>query len=323
MPETLKPALLLPALLAAALVAGCGRPPQQAGSGTDADAPGAVPGLAQFSASNAWSEVEAFVKLGPKPAFSLEASRAATHIETRLKAHGLAPSVDVFTDVTPKGPRIFRNVVAELPGASGLVVLVSHYDTKSGIATNFVGANDSGSSTGLLLELARCLKAAGPLPTGVLFAFVDGEECLQAYGPQDGLHGSRRLVQRLKERNTPILGAIVMDMIGDRDLTIAIPRNSSADLMNLAFGSARRVGVRDRFSIADNAVVDDHVPFLTAGIRAVDLIDFQYGSRPDANDYWHTSEDTLDKLSPASLDAVGRTVLHMLAGIPSMKERRR
>jgi Zn-dependent M28 family amino/carboxypeptidase len=272
-----------------------------------------------FSASNAWSEVEAFVALGPKPAFSVAGSAAATHIESRLRAHGLEPAIDVFTDLTPNGPRILRNVVAELPGATGLVVLVSHYDTKSGISTNFAGANDSGSSSGLLIELARCLRGAGPLPVGVMVAFVDGEECLEAYGPRDGLHGSRRLAGRLADAKRDVLGVIVMDMIGDSDLTVTIPRNSSASLMNLAFKAAHRAGVREKFSIADIAIVDDHVPFLQAGMRAVDLIDFHYGSTPGANDYWHTASDTMDRLSPESLSAVGRVVLHMVADIPSHK----
>jgi glutaminyl-peptide cyclotransferase len=299
----------------ALLATACNRQPASSSSGTEPTPPANVPGLAQFNPSNAWSEVEAFVNLGPKPAFSAEGARAASHIEARLKAHGLAPAIDVFTDMTPLGPRIFRNVTVELPGATGLVVLVSHYDTKSGIATNFVGANDSGSSTGLLLELARCLGAAKGLPVGVLIVFVDGEECLQAYGPEDGLHGSRRLAHRLKARAQNVLGAIVLDMIGDRDLTVGIPRNSSASLMNLAFRAAHQAGVREHFSMAEGGMIDDHVPLFQAGIRAVDLIDFQYGSNPGANDYWHTTADTLDKLSPNSLDIAGRTVLHMIATI--------
>jgi glutaminyl-peptide cyclotransferase len=310
--------IAIPIAAAALLAAGCGRPGAPA---RPADATGGpVPGLALFSASNAWSEVEAFVALGPKPAFSVAASRAATHIESRLAAHGLSPAIDVFTDLTPNGPRILRNVIAELPGATGLVVLVSHYDTKAGISTNFAGANDSGSSTGLLIELARCLHNAGPLPVNVMIAFVDGEECLEAYGPRDGLHGSRRLAQRLTGRKQDVLGVIVLDMIGDRDLTVTIPRNSSASLMNLAFQAAHRAGVRDKFSIADAAVVDDHVPFLQAGIRAVDLIDFHYGSTRGANDYWHTDADTMDKLGQASLKSVGKVVLHMLGAIASTGE---
>lgn len=307
-------------LIAALAAAGCGRRSDSGQTAAASGSSGRVPGLEHFNASNAWAEVESFVAIGPRPAFSVEASRAATHIETRMKAHGLAPAIDVFTDLTPRGPRILRNVIVELPGATGLVVLVSHYDTKSGIGTNFVGANDSGSSTGLLMELARSLSKAGALPVSVMIAFVDGEECLEAYGPQDGLHGSRRLALRLKDRQQDVLGVIVIDMVGDRDLNVTIPRNSSASLMNLAFRSAHRAGVRDRFGISDTAVIDDHVPFLQAGMRAVDLIDFQYGSEPGANNYWHTPADTMDKLSADSLSAVGRVVLHMLADIAADRE---
>ncbi len=297
------------------LTLGCDRPSIPGSSRTKSPSSLYIPGLSQFSPSNAWSEVQAFVNLGPRSVFSGENTGAAAHIETRLKTHGLAPAIDVFADMTPQGPRVFRNVTVELPGATGLVVLVSHYDTKSGIGTNFVGANDSGSSTGLLIELARCLKTARTLPVGVLIAFLDGEECLQEYGPQDGLHGSRRLAHRLQDRKSETHGVIVLDMIGDRDLTIAIPRNSSASLMNLAFRAAHSAGVREHFCIAEGAVIDDHVPFLQAGIRAVDLIDFQYGSEPGSNNYWHTPADTLDKLSSRSLEIVGKVVLYMVATV--------
>jgi glutaminyl-peptide cyclotransferase len=267
--------------------------------------------------TNAWAEVEAFVRLGPKPAFSVECAKAAEHIEGRLTALGLEPAIDVFTDATPVGPRIFRNVTAELPGATGLVVLVAHYDTKSGVSTNFAGANDSGSGVGLLLELARCLRAAPSLPIGVLFAFVDGEECLRSYGPNDGLHGSQRLVARLEPRRSLIRGAIVLDMVGDRDLTVTIPRNANPQLLDLVFRAAHRLNVRHKFRLADHTMTDDHVPFLNAGYPAVDLIDFEYGAVAGGNEFWHTDQDTLDKLSPQSLATVGEVTLDILYALPA------
>ena len=105
---------------------------------------------------------------------------------------------------------------------------------------------------------------------------------------------------------------ILMDMIGDRDLQVTIPRNSSSHLVALAFESATALGVRDRFSFSRSNILDDHVPLIEPGIPSINLIDFQFGSRPGKNDYWHTPEDTLDKVSPDSLEIVGRVVIEML-----------
>jgi glutaminyl-peptide cyclotransferase len=106
-------------------------------------------------------EVRALVAIGPRPAGSGGAEKAATHLSNRLKALNLIPSMDVFSETTPSGALIFRNVTAEIPGDSDrIVVLASHYDTKSGLGDAFVGANDSGSSSGVLLEITRVLAAA-------------------------------------------------------------------------------------------------------------------------------------------------------------------
>ena len=279
----------------------------------------------------------ALLALGPRDPGTAGASRAADHLAARLTTYGIPCAIDAFTNATPAGDIVFRNVLGWLgdgrrPGtadsteptadailarasaAPAPIVLVSHYDTKTGISSTFAGANDGGSSTGLLLELARAWRAAedaGGAAAPVLVAFVDGEECRVAYGPRDGLHGSRRLAGQLAARMRPeqAAGVVVLDMVGDRDLGIAIPSNGSSSLVSAVFAAAREAGTRRLFSLAGRRVLDDHVPFLEAGFRAVDLIDFAYGSAPGHNDYWHTDADTLDKLSADSLDAVGRTVL--------------
>jgi Zn-dependent M28 family amino/carboxypeptidase len=171
----------------------------------------------------------------------------------------------------------------------------------------------------LLLEMARVLTVADAIPCHVLLAFVDGEECAKAYGPKDGLHGSRRLAGRLRAAHIRqrITGVVVVDMIGDRDLRVGIPRNCSASLVTATFDAAKVVGTRPHFSLSRSSILDDHVPFIQAGFRAVDLIDFQFGSAPGKNDYWHTTEDTLDKISAESLSIVGRTtveIVNQLAG---------
>ncbi len=269
---------------------------------------------------HALNEARDFIAIHPRHSGSEGAARAADHIESRLTALGLMPSRDVFAEKTPNGSVTFRNISAELKATpvsqstpAPLIVLASHYDTKSEISDSFTGANDSGSSTGLLLELARVCAAQPRLASDILFAFLDGEECAKKYGPTDGLHGSRRLAKRLAaDASRSVRAVIVLDMIGDRDLNVTIPANSDRKLLQTVLKAAHHTGHRKQFSLWRRAVLDDHVPFLNAGMPAIDLIDFEYGSRPGRNDYWHTENDTLDKLSAESLEAVGQTVLETL-----------
>ncbi|MBN1557242.1 MAG: M28 family peptidase [Lentisphaerae bacterium] len=306
----LRPAAgLVPAALLAGLTA-CAPPDNPAPDRRTLSAP---------PAERLFAEVADFVALGPRHSGTPGAERAAAYIAGRLASLGYAPQTDVFTDDTPAGALVFRNVTAELPAphAAETVILVSHYDTKAGIAPGFTGANDSGSSTGLLLALAGHLQDAPPLAFNLRFAFLDGEECLDAYGPRDGLHGSRRLARRLVESGDAgrVRAVVVLDMIGDRDLSVTIPRNGTPALVSAVFRAAHAEGVRRRFALAPFDILDDHVPFREAGMPAVNLIDFAYGSAPGLNDYWHTPEDTLDKLSPDSLHIVCRVVLRLLASL--------
>lgn len=270
-----------------------------------------------FDGTKAMAETEALVKIVPRDAGSGGARRAAVMLEGRLKALGYETVLDTFSEETPSGKMFFNNVVGRLPGKTNrLIVLVSHFDTKSGISRDFQGANDSGSSSGVLMELARVLKKRGPYETGFRIAFLDGEECRVKYGPHDGLHGSRRLAKQIAAAGEAgaVEEVILLDMIGDRNLNISIPRNSSARLVKELFDAARELGVRPQFSLGD-PILDDHVPFLIAGMPAVDLIDFEYGSAPGLNDYWHTTNDTLDKLSVKSMQTVGDVVLQMIENL--------
>ena len=194
------------------------------------------------------------------------------------------------------------------------IILLSHFDTKSGISDTFAGANDSGSSTGLLLEMARVLKQGPVPPVDLVLAFLDGEECRVAYGPHDGLHGSRYLARTLVQNRCDrrVRAVILADMVGDRDLDVGIPRNSSPALVSLVFAAAHEEQARSMFSLSSGSVLDDHVPFLDAGMPAIDLIDFTYGSSGGGNDYWHTDADTLDKISADSLAVVGRVIVRVV-----------
>lgn len=300
--------LWLAALLALAC-AGCGGGPGAA------DLPAPVLDPAAFDGARALYEVQSFLAVGPRDAGTPGAEKAADYLASRLRRLGVEVEVDAFVDDTPAGPRTFRNVIGRIPGRRPGVILVgSHYDTKSGIGPGFQGANDSGSSTGVLLELAHVLQGAAWTGPAIELVFFDGEEARVGYGPRDGLHGSRhyagRLIREGRARN--VLGVIVLDMIGDRDLQVQIPRNSSPALAALVLKAAQAEGVRSSFSLHPFEIGDDHEPFLRAGMPAIDLIDFTYGSGPGRNDYWHTLQDTLDKISAESLELVGRVTVRAL-----------
>lgn len=255
-----------------------------------------------------------FLALGPRCSGSEGGRKAALFISSRLADAGLSPTADEFEDATPAGTMTFRNIAATVNGNNKeCIVLLSHFDTKSGISPAFSGANDSGSSTALLLHLAGLFAAAEKGMPDIVIAFVDGEECMVEYSDHDGLHGSRRLAAQLiaKYGREKVLAAIVLDMIGDRNISVTVPRNSSPALIAELFAAAKEEGMRDSFRLY-NPILDDHLPFLEAGIPAVDIIDFEYGSAAGRNDYWHTEEDTIDKISAESLQAAGRITVRLI-----------
>lgn len=303
--------------LAAALCAGgCGQAPAPA---PESASPGILPeARVEISGEAALEEVRKFVELGPRDAGTPGAERAAQYLFNRLREIGVAAEIQEFRERSPGGETVFRNVLGRIPGKSDRILLLgSHYDTKSGI-DGFQGANDSGSSTGLLLELARGFAAAAPLPLEIRLAFFDGEEAMVAYGPNDGFHGSQHLARTMDADGSlsRIAAMIVMDMVGDRDLTVTIPRNCTPGLVALAFEAARAEGVRPHFQLFPGNISDDHVAFYARGVPALNLIDFYFGSVSGKNDYWHTAEDTLDKLSAESLEIVGRVTARIAAGLP-------
>ncbi len=261
-----------------------------------------------------------FVKTSPRDAGTLGAARASKWIAQELRRMGLKPRSDVWTESTPFGSKTFCNIYADIPGEIPDVVLFgSHYDTKAGLGEGFQGANDGGSSTGILLGLAEHLAGRKPrLRHTVRFAFFDGEECFgETYRDNDGLHGSRRMADQFARdrEKTPLAAAIILDMVGDKNLKIEIPRNVSPWLARIAMEeSAARAETAD-VSLASTMILDDHLPFILNRFSAIDLIDFEYGSAPGRHDYWHTLEDSIDKISPDSLYKAGSLALAMLARI--------
>jgi len=268
-----------------------------------------------FDGTRAFSEVEGLVQFTPRDAGTSNGWKAADHILDRLKQIGVEASIDTFSDMTPEGNKSLRNVLGRIPGKTDQwIILGSHFDTMPGI-DGFQGANDSGSSTGVLLELARTIVESGSEPElGIVFAFFDGEEGIAGYVEGDGLHGSRHMASQLVEtgENKQIKAMILLDMVGDKDLNFTIPYNSSKHLVQEVLEAAHTVGTRKHFSLSRSVITDDHVPFLEIGIPAIDLIDFRYGSEPGLNDLWHTSSDSLENISADSLEITGKTTLQLL-----------
>jgi len=264
----------------------------------------------QFDGSRAYEHVAKLVGYGPRPSGSEALGRAATYIKTQLEDYGLTTEEQVFVAQTPLGPKQFRNVIARTrvqgSGPDRIIVIGSHYDTKIFTNFTFVGADDGGSSTGTLLEMAR-IAADQP---NLCFVFLDGEEAMVQYSDEDGLWGSKFFVEDLKGKGAikEVKAMVLLDMIGDKNLNVTV-YGTFADKV---FDAARAAGFRDYFTYGANTMLDDHVPFMRAGIPAVDLIDFEFGSAPGLNDYWHTDKDTLDKISPQSMEIVGKTALRLV-----------
>jgi len=295
MPARLAP-LAAALALASAAVVGCGAGPADADAGI---AP--RPTTDRFDAARAFAEVRRQVELGPRPA----GSAASRRLAARLRG------------VLPRGrfeavPGGLRNVVGRLPARGRgarekAVVVAAHYDTKD--LPGFVGANDGASGTATVVELARAL-ARRPAPAHrpeIRFVLFDGEE---APGGAEsflagGLRGSRAY---LAAHRREIGRVIVVDFVGDRNLSLPREEGSDRRLWQELRAAAARVGVGAVFPpLRRGEIHDDHTPFARAGIPAIDLIDFEYP-------HFHTPEDTLDKVSARSLDAVGEALVELLSG---------
>lgn len=251
-------------------------------------------------------------KCTPRDAGTIRGRMAANFILDAASSLGCDVYPDRFRAMTPKGERGFTNLKTEFcsnPDGEW-VVLLSHYDTKPGVKCP--GANDGASTTGLLVGLAQAL-ANWRTPRGnVMLLWTDGEECMESYAENDGFWGSRRAAAQLKASGRKVKAVICLDMLGDRNLNISLPRNTSPALRKIAHYAAKKADLADILSDTDDMVKDDHVAFINEGYKAIDLIDFDYGSQPGINDYWHCEKDTVDKISEMSLLKSGKLVCEML-----------
>jgi len=264
-----------------------------------------------FSGDKALAHVQAMVDFGPRPPGTEAIEKTRTYLTSQLEAAGWKVERQTFADQTPRGTIQFVNLIATFGGQAAPSFLVcSHYDTKTFDNARFVGANDGGSSAGVLVELARVLAERPDLAKKVELVFFDGEEAYVAFTETDGLYGSRYFAKQLVAQNKAksFRGGILFDMVGDKSLTITLPPDSPTELARDIFASADALKLRRHFTYFDRDITDDHTPLNEIGIPVIDLIDFDYPP-------WHTPDDTIDKLGAESLRVTGAVTAYYLAEI--------
>ena len=263
----------------------------------------------EFSGQNALQHVQRLVDLGPRPPGSDAIEKSRAYITKQMEGAGWRVTRQSFTGDTPRGKVEFVNLIARHSSqdakAAPTFLLCSHYDTKVFDSIRFVGANDGGSSTGALIEIARVLNDHPILAKKVELVFFDGEEAYERFSETDGLYGSRYFAKHLSPTDR-FAGGVLLDMIGDRSLTITLSPDSPVQMTDDIFASAEALKVRDHFTYFQSSIMDDHTPLNAAGIPTIDLIDFDFPP-------WHTADDTMDKLSAESLQTVGAVTLYYLS----------
>ena len=260
-----------------------------------------------FDGSKAYEFTAKVVGFGPRPPESDALHKTQDYLRSQLQSFGCAVDEDDFHASTPIGSLAMKNIIAKTQGeGKGIILLLTHYDTLR--MDRFVGAVDGGSSTGLMLEMARllCGASAKRQPNSVWIGFLDGEEALvNWHQDNDNTYGSRELAARLATSGDlkRIHAVILADLIGPKNPKFRRDSNSTRWLTDLVWKTAARLGYRDIFVSDELAVEDDHLAFLNRGVPAVDIIDL--------NDfpYWHTLEDTLDKVSSRTLGIAGHVIL--------------
>jgi len=334
-PLWLKIYLALPLTVALASAAACGKGTNANASAavkTEASAatpvsPEAAPSpaaaadnapLPHIDSKRAFQYTREVTALGPRFMGSENHKKLERYIVDHLKGDEVED--DAFTADTVEGKFPVRNIIAKFPGTKdGIIVILGHYDTVYPLRNSgFVGANDGGSSTAILLEYANQLRGGGSGKRrdgySVWLVWTDGEEAVKTWTDTDSVYGARHLAEKWEKDGTlkKIKALMVMDMIGDADLDIQRNTNGAPWLLDLIYTAAERLGYQSHFYAREGAIEDDHMPFVRRGVPCADVIDLDYGYN---NVFWHSPQDTMDKLSPKSLQIVGDTILetiHML-----------
>jgi len=278
--------------------------------------------LPTIDSARAFQYVKEIVAFGPRPLGSANHKKVEDYFLAHLK--GDEVENDTFTADTPEGKFPVHNIIAKFPGTKdGIVVIASHYDTNYPLReTSFVGANDGGSSSALLLEFANQLRGKAREGYSVWLVWDDAEESIKpdtAETPflDDSLYGIRHLAEKWEADGTlkKVKAFLLADMVGDADLNIEHDTNSTPWLEDVVYEASARLGYQSHFFARTMTVSDDHLPFVKLGVPCADFIDFDYGY----NDvFWHTTQDTVDKLSPKSLEIVGATMLETISILDKM-----
>jgi hypothetical protein len=264
-----------------------------------------------FDGKRAFAHVAKQVAFGPRPSGSAAIGQLQEYIQNELTSYGCKVDVDSFTADTPAGRLPMKNIVAKIPGDKpGIIMLATHYDTKR--LDNFVGADDGASSTAVMLELARLL-CGKHSAYQVWITFFDGEEAVRFnWQDPDNRYGSRQMAAKLAvSGELPKIKAVLLaDMVGSRNLRFRREADSTKALTDLIWSTAARLGYSNIFVNESSATQDDHIIFLKRGVPAVDVIDFEIP-------YWHTADDTLDKVSAKSVAIVGHVFLESVKQLQS------
>jgi len=283
--------------------------------------------LPAFNGDRAMQYVKDIVKFGPRPLASASHKKVEEYISSHLKGDEVED--DSFTADTPEGKFPVHNIIAKYPGTKdGIIIVASHYDTNYPLRnTSYVGANDGASSSGLLLELANQLRGKPRDGYSVWLVWDDAEEAMKPDGSgglpnempfdKDSLYGIAHLAEKWQADGTlkKVKAFLLADMIGDADLNIDRDLYSTPWLEDVVGEAAKRLGYQSHFFGHENQVTDDHIPFMKRGVPCADLIDFDYGYN---NVFWHTTQDTVDKLSPKSLEIVGSVILESIQILDKM-----
>ncbi|HUO16463.1 MAG TPA: M28 family peptidase [Verrucomicrobiae bacterium] len=275
-----------------------------------------------FDGERAMQYVKDIVKFGPRPLGSANHKKVEEFIGSHLK--GDTVEDDEFTADTNVGKFPVHNIIAKFPGKKdGIIVVASHYDTNYPLRdTPYIGANDGASTSALLLELANELRGKPNDGYSIWLVWDDAEEAMKPETEvpfmDDSLYGITHLAEKWQADGTlkNIKAFLLTDMIGDADLDIDRDLNSTQWLESVVYEAATRLGYQSHFFARENQVSDDHIPFMKRGVACADLIDFTYGYN---NVFWHTPQDTIDKLSPKSLDIVGSVVLETIRILDKME----
>jgi hypothetical protein len=318
------PEKLLTVALCAAVVGGCkanadgssapsvsaaaAAAPQQAGD----EAPPAEK-TGGFDGKRAFEHVAKQVGFGPRPSGSAAIGQLQEYIQSELTSYGCKVDTDSFTADTPVGRLPMKNIVAKIPGDKpGIIMLATHYDTV--LLKDFVGADDAGSSTGVMLELARLLCAKRG-PYNVWITFFDGEEAMKKWSETDSRYGSRQMAAKMAMSGelSKVKAFLLADIVGTRALRFKREENSTPALMDLVWKTAADLGYAATFvNQPTGAIEDDHLPFKRRGVPVVDVIDLEIQTT-----YWHTPQDTLDKVSAKSLATTGHVFLDSVKKLQS------